>query len=337
MSESLDRFAVEYQTVNGMTEDRRRLQIKELEAFAALAGKDAPEECDGNDLRRYMAKRLDDGLHVNTVRLRANMIRAFFTWAFSAGLVTGDTLMAIRFAKNPKGSTGRSLPKPYSAKELKQFWRELDERWPHVEKKWWSYWRMGRSRYKRIASSVVRLQIEAIVALALDCGLRRIEILSVGLDDIHPDNAFVVVPMRGERTNGKNRYREVPLTDDARLALHRWLEMRTELKPKHDRPWIMAYPTMAEGRWLDPMNMPSLKKLFHQNVGHQPWRLHRFRHTCGTNWLRAGMELSAVSELLGHSSLQQTLAYAEVARADVERQVRASEARFAQMTGRAAA
>jgi hypothetical protein len=38
------------------------------------------------------------------------------------------------------------------------------------------------------------------------------------------------------------------------------------------------------------------------------WELHRFRHTCGTEWLRAGMELAIVSRLFGHSTSSRPLA-----------------------------
>lgn len=50
-----------------------------------------------------------------------------------------------------------------------------------------------------------------------------------------------------------------------------------------------------------------------------PWELHRLRHTCGTEWLRAGMELELVSRLLGHANLTQTLGYAQIVSADVHR------------------
>src|SRR3954452_18775340 len=49
------------------------------------------------------------------------------------------------------------------------------------------------------------------------------------------------------------------------------------------------------------------------------WELHRLRHTCGTEWLRAGMELQIVSRLLGHSNITQTLGYAEIVSDDVHR------------------
>lgn len=333
MSTVLKRFEREYQAYHGISAKRRGEQRRELRRFTEFAGKDSPEQCDGQDLRAYLAELVGlETLHVNTIRARGNMIRPFFAWCFEAGLIDGDTLMAVRAVKNPNGSTSQSTPKPYSAKELKTFWRELDEAWPYVEAKWFDRWRKGRSKYKRIATHVMRLQIEAIVALALDCGLRLSEIYHLEIDDLHHDNEYVVVRPRTERENGKNRQREVPHTEESRTRVRDWLEMRRELSPPHDRPWLSGFACQAEGGWLKPMPFDSFESLMGK-IG-QGWRMHRFRHTCATNWLRAEMDLEVLSRMIGHSRLAQTLAYAEIVRDDIAKQVSRHEGRFQQMTGR---
>lgn len=330
MSAILERFEREYQSYHGLSPDRRRRQLKELRSLADHAGK-SPDDCDGDDLGSYLAELVDLEFHVNTVRMRGNLVRPFFNWLYSVNEIGGDRIMALRSVPNPSGATGRSTPKPYQAKELKRYWTELEAAWPYVEEKWWKRWRSGRSKYKRVASHVMRLQLEAITALALDCGLRRSEIYHLAIDDMHPDNEYIVVRPRTDRDNGKNRLREVPYTEEARTHVRNWLHMRHELKVGHDRPWISAVANQAEGGWLDPMNFDRFRKLL-RTIG--DWQYHRFRHTCATNWLRAGMELEVVSRLIGHANLQQTLAYAEIVRDDITKQVQKNEGRFQQMTGR---
>lgn len=343
MSAVLDRFEAEYQAYHGMSEKRRRDQLKELRAFAEFAKKDSPEKCDGQDFRAYLAHLVGlETLHVNTIRKRGNMIRPFFGWCYEAGLINGETLMAVRTVSNPNGASAQSTPKPYKPKELKRFWAELEASWPYVEEKWWRRWRRGSSKYKRIASHVMRLQIEAIVALALDCGLRRSEIFFLDIDDVHPDNEYIVVRPRTERENGKNREREVPHTEESRTHVRRWLDMRRELGVDHDRLWISAFANQAEGGWLQPMSFERFEKLLQTIGNHHPekgddyWRLHRFRHTCATNWLRSGMDLEVLSRLIGHAKLAQTLTYAQIVRDDIAKQVTKHEGRFQQMTGRQA-
>jgi hypothetical protein len=34
------------------------------------------------------------------------------------------------------------------------------------------------------------------------------------------------------------------------------------------------------------------------------WQLHRFRQTCTTNWLRAGMPIDKLSRFLGHANIR---------------------------------
>lgn len=322
----LDRFKREYELYHGLSADRIQRQQKCLREFADHAGRPLIE-CDGEQFGAWLSSLVESGLHVNTVRGRGNMIRPFFTWAYEKGLVTGDQLMSIRAVKNPRGSTSRSLPKPYSAKELAAWRTDLNERWPLLDDFKLRYYRDGRSGIRRVAPHSMHLQIEAIVGLALYCGLRRSEIFNLTIDDMHPDNAYVVVRQRGERATGKDRFREVPHTRQSREKLTAWLDWRELLNPGHEQPWISLATNQPEGVWKHPLRFERFKELL-TTVG--PYRLHRFRHTCATHWLRAGMSLEQVSRLLGHSSVQQTLGYAEIVRDDLQRTVEKLEDTFEQ-------
>lgn len=312
----LDRFAREYQDYHGISEHRRHEQLQVITELGAQAGK-PPHDCDASDIKQYLSGLLDRGLHVNTVRKKLRMLTPFFGWAWEAGLIDADRLMGIRRISDPRGSSSRGLPRPYSRKELNDFRAELAKRWPEVEPKWWDRWRRGTSRFKRIQTHAMRVQIEAIVALALYCGLRLQEIYSASLDEIHYDNAYVVV------SHGKDgRNREVPHTASSREAVRRWIELRTELAPDHDFPWLsLAW----EGVATRPMRWDRFRKLM-GTVG--DWQLHRFRHTAGTEWLRATRRLEIVQKLLGHASLQQTLGYAEIVRDDLHDAIAKAELKF---------
>ena len=47
---------------------------------------------------------------------------------------------------------------------------------------------------------------------------------------------------------------------------------------------------------------------------------HRLRHTYATAMLRAGANLVAVKQLLGHKSIEMTLRYLEVSQLDLQRE-----------------
>lgn len=312
----LDRFAREYQEYHRISPGRRTEQLKVIAALGEHASKE-PHECDASDLKQYLSGLLDGGLHVNTVRKKLHMLVPFFGWAWEAGLIEADRLMAIQRISDPRGSSSQGLPRPYSRKELDRFRADLAARWPEVDAKWWVRWRRGTSRFKRIQTHTMRIQIEAIVALALYCGLRSHEIFMASLDDIHYDNAYVVV------RHGKDASeREVPHTEASREAVRRWIELRAELAPDHDSPWLsLAWEDVARL----PMRWDRYRKLL-TTVG--DWQLHRFRHTAGTEWLRATKRLEIVQKLLGHATLQQTLGYAKIVRDDLHDAIAKAELKF---------
>ena len=117
----------------------------------------------------------------------------------------------------------------------------------------------------------------------------------------------------------------------------RWLDFRaTVMRPTHERPWLVLSPwaspkkAVSPSRPEDPISEQGFEELLGR-VG--PWEYHRFRHTCATEWLRAGMDLQDLSKLLGHASIQQTLCYAEIVRDDIARSMRKVESGFSTATG----
>lgn len=333
MTETLERFRSEYQTYHGLSPQREREQQKELAEFASWAGKETPQDCDDDDLRRYLAFLIERGLKPTSVRTRHHMLRPFYTWAFETRLLDAESLMRINLVKSPKGSGGNGVPKPYSAKELSAFWDDLSARFPLDER--FPYW-LGRydrsaSRWRRLADHVERVQAEAIFSLMLEGGLRKIEVFTASIDHVHPDNRTLVIPQRGERASGKDHFREIPATNALRDSMHRWLELRAQLGVSHDSLWIAATKSEVLTRVGNPMTFKSFTAL-PGRIG--PYRYHRFRHTCATLWLRSGMKLEKVQKMLGHATLEQTLAYAELVNEDIADAAEENEAKFQQLTRR---
>lgn len=329
------RFQFEYEDYHGTSHGRQVDRRVVLQQLADHAGCDL-DDCDATNVKQYLASLLDEGQHVNTVAKKLSMIVPYFAWGWEAGFIDADRLLAIRALKPPRGSTKQGKPRPYSRKELDRFREALDERWPKVDPKWWARWRRGTSRFRRIQPEAMRIQIEAIVALALHCGLRRDEIRTLAIDDFHYDNAYVVVRQRGERENGKDHHREVPHTRGSREAVRAWLELRAELDPKHDDPWLcLAHEAIATAPMRDERFRGLLTTIPRgptEDMSH--WRYHRFRHTAGTEWLRATKRIEIVQRMLGHSNIQQTLGYASIVRDDLHEALGKAEGAFDAAVGR---
>lgn len=322
MTTTIERFQSEHQDYNNLSADRRVEQVRVLDQLSRFAEKDDLLTIEASDIRAFLGAERKRGLAASTVAKKLKMIRPFYGWAWESKLIDAERMMEMRAVKAPNGDGNEGLPRPYSRKELDQFRAELNARWPTVEPKFWERWRRGTSPYRRIQSHAMRIQIEAIVALALHCGLRRQEIFDAAIDDIHYDNAYVVV-----RKGKGGKYREVPHTTLSRMAIRTWLELRAELKPKHDSLWLcLAWDDIK----TQPMRWDRFRKLL-RTIG--DWQYHRFRHTAGTEWLRATKRIEIVQKLLGHSRVQQTLRYAELVRDDLHDAVAKAELQFQDAVG----
>jgi site-specific recombinase XerD len=312
-------FCAYYHEYHDITEQRRRMQtrvLRELEDH--LPG--GVLAIDAEQLRAYTSWLVTvQGLHPNTVRQYLNAIKPLIKWLWENRLISAENLLELSAVRPPRGASANGTPKPYGRKELERFWRELAERYPWsrdgtIERAemFLKRWREGQSRWNRVQPYAKRLQIEAIVALALFGGLRRDEIFNLQLDEMHPDNEYVVVRSRKNR-EGEWQPRAVPwLSPEMRTAVARWLAFRDELAPAHDRPWLSLH---YDEHHLKAMRHRQFEMLVRQ-IG-SGWEYHRMRHTAATIMLRSGIPLDKVSTILGHARLEQTRQYAKVTHNDV--------------------
>jgi integrase len=331
----LDRFHSEYHAFHGISQARAREQLNLLRQFEVFIGVPLDQATDAH-IRAFLTKLVADGFHPNTVRKKHLMLRPFYGWAFDVGLISAETLMRMQRVRNPRGSSADSLPRPYERKEIERFWRDLDESWPTSDL-YLNRWRKGRSRWPRVYKTMMHAQIEAVSMLALHAGMRRDEIYHAPLDDIHYDNAYVVVRFSAAKNGTATvQPREVPMTAALSTSLQKWFDLRAEIKPKHDRPWLsLTHTGPRKADWYrHPMSHDRFSELL-GTVG-KGYELHRLRHTAATEWLRAGVPIEQVSRLLGHARIQQTLAYAQIIKTDLEKSMGKAAADFQTAVGRAA-
>lgn len=322
IDETIEAFRLQYQVYHGIGDGSarswgrmQRVKIREFATYTACP----MSEWTGEHFQMYLARKVEQDFHVNTVRKYANALRSFFGWAYATKRITADQYLQLKSVSNPKGSSGQSTPKPYSRAELDQFWHDLNTNLPLPPnyERLRARWIRGTTKWSRIWRYGLRLEIEAIVSLALHCGLRHFEIYALKPDDLHYDNEYVVVTGKG------GKVRAVPYTEPAREAVRKWLDVRQLMRPEDpEATWLSCH-----GRtWNQRMAPQRFEELLQARVGN--YQLHRFRHTFATERLRHGVPLEIVSRVLGHATTQQTLAYAEIVKSDVARELSRTEADF---------
>jgi len=311
-----ERFCGEYFVLNGLSEGRRTFIRKALRELQQTAGVPLEQVTDDH-LRTFLQQLVGAGLHVNTVRKYNHACKPFFRWAWERGIIDADRHMRILAVKDPRGACGNAIPRPYKRAEITRFWETIEATWPLAPPTRLRRWDIGVANYRRVWRHAMHLQVTAAASLALYGGLRRNEILTLSIDDMHPDNEYVVV--RGKTVvHSVEKIREVPYTETGREATAAWLEFRELLAPSHDRPWLMLDPRATPNSNLYPssplnaMGMDRFRRLLPRG-----WEFHRLRHTAATEWARAGVPIERVSKLLGHATLQQTMGYYELLKDDV--------------------
>lgn len=329
MPDIIDRFRGSYYRLNSISERREAHCVQALrryEEFLSLRAMPIEQASDG-ELREYLVSLLDAGLAASTVGWHLKMIKPFYNWCHQEQVVDRDHVLRIRDVSAPRGA-GQQDPKPYSRRELAQMWVDLDAKFPKLPpvparaggRHPISRWRNGTSRFNgKLKRHAMRLQLEAMIELALVCGLRRIEIYRLSIDDCHWDNKYIVVD--GKRENQHAKKREVPYPDSTRNAIREWFRMRGMMGAEHDSLWL----SVTGPNPIAPLSWDRMVNLLH-SFG--PWVWHRLRHTCATERLRAKMPIEQLQKFLGHSDIAMTMRYVKLVREDVHAAAAKTEAEF---------
>ena len=140
----------------------------------------------------------------------------------------------------------------------------------------------------------------AVVAFAIETGLRRGEQFGLKWPNVSLENSTLTIPLP---KGGKTRH--VPLSDNAKDILR-------SLGSFLESPWVFPSPLDS----LHPRNAqtfvnktftPALRKA---GITGACW--HTLRHTAASRRVMSGVDLYAVKEILGHQDIQTTMRYAHL-------------------------
>ncbi len=149
----------------------------------------------------------------------------------------------------------------------------------------------------------------AVVGLLLLNGLRSCEVLALELEDLRLSEAELRV--RGKR----GKVRMMPLPPETIRLLDGYL--KTERPLTNAAQVFVSLKGKARGK---PMTKAGLRSLFRHHRAATAIRQanpHRFRHTFGSDMLRAGVSLPALQRLMGHANIETTMLYIRISPQDV--------------------
>ena len=154
-------------------------------------------------------------------------------------------------------------------------------------------------------NSEMSLRNCCIIALMLDCGLRRNEVLSLDYDNIHISQSIIKVLGKGQKE------RIVPLGLYTKKLILKYISGYRSA-PEFDTKRLFI------SKDLKPMSESSIKMLFQRlrkRTKIDRLHPHILRHTFATKYLMNGGDVFSLQQILGHTSLDMVRKYSHLASA----------------------
>ena len=283
------------------------------------------------------------GLAELSLRSYANTILHFVRWwSHQPGVdvldfrLTESTLVEYvraQLDELPKPTPENINYRSYMLKRLFRFY--FHEDMPHapyrIQRDWYRYQRYRRATIlsaelkvkvpQRVIEPLSQDQVHrfwhsfdnardmAIVALMVLSGLRSREVLGLTLEDLLFSESQLRVCGKGRKV------RPVPLPPETIRLLQSYL--KTE-RPLTNRPEVfVSLKGKARGQAMTPAGLRSLFRHHRKEADVKKANPHRFRHTFGSDMVRAGVSLPALMRLMGHAHIDTTLLYIQLTPQDV--------------------
>jgi len=151
-----------------------------------------------------------------------------------------------------------------------------------------------------------------IILTLLDTGLRVNELINLKIDNVWLEEGIIKVLGKG------NKERLVPVGKQIRRLLWRYI---THYRPEPARPNLDNLFLTRDGRSLTKNRVDSMMKHYGERARLSGIRCspHTLRHTFAVTYLRNGGDVFSLQRILGHSSLEMTRRYCELADVDIEK------------------
>ena len=213
----------------------------------------------------------------STVARKASALRQFFGFAQEEGWREDDPSGAL-----PQPRTKRPLPKILTHAEVEAL--------------------MKRAELEADSGTPADVRQLALVEMLYGSGLRATELVSLPVAAIPRDAPLITITGKGGQA------RMVPVSDRAREALQRWLELRPT-KPTSR----FLFPSRG-GKHLTRVRLFQLLKSLSLRAGIDPAKVspHVLRHAFATHLLEGGADLRVLQTLLGHADIATTQIYTHV-------------------------
>ena len=262
-------------------------QLEECGRLLLTAGED--------NVRSFMAHLRGNQVDARSVARKLSCLRGFYRWLLLDRRIAHDPTVTI---ETP--ATWKVLPKSLAESEVSE---ALDRSAAAARNP-------GTAERSRRAAALA-LRDHAILELLYAGGLRVAEIVALGEEDLHLDQARAQVRGKGDKE------RIVPLGRKAVEALDEYVKRGRPVlaSARMQRALFLSYRGHALTRqWVWEM----VRAAFRDGNSRKA-SPHMLRHSCATHMVEHGADLRSVQRLLGHADIATTQVYTHVAMEHLKR------------------
>lgn len=282
---------------------RRRIHghvMRYLQWLAANFNRESSKDCGSSYMQEFMVQLPQSKKsYVNKIK---QSLHRYLQWQYLNGMVPGDDLTKFALVKIQVKHWEAKEVRALSANEIRYVLGNIDVVWPYDPNPVYRFsagMKLGRTLLPKFRRSIMNAQMHAAVRMVLETGLRFEELYTLKVHQVDPDNRTIRVIGKGRKP------RMVPYPPAAREAMRKWLSHRElVVNDKHDELWVsgknLGRPLSYNG-FYDRINT-----VFGDQID-AGW--HILRKTFATVSYKTGMDLGALSKVLGHESIRTTQIY----------------------------
>jgi len=278
MADNVERYLAYVRDVKRYQERTCEIYAEVLRRFVEFSNTQIP---DLQNIRSWEVHLMDDmKASPKTVSQHISVLSGYCSFLSAKGLIQGNP---ARLIKRPK--VGKTLPSFVRDEAIAEYF--------HNHK--------GVLEFGEYDPALRYIIVSTLFAT----GLRRAELISLGVEDV--DFSRGVIHVR----HGKGaKMRDIPITETLAAELRLYLSRRPSAdcsEPTASQPLFVT----SKGTPLYPMLVERAVKSELDGIDSIQGRRspHILRHTIATDLLRGGADLNSIKEMLGHSSLAATQVY----------------------------
>jgi len=255
------------------------------------------------DVSGFMARKRGNHVDARSIARKLSCFRGFYRWLLLDKRIGHDPTVTI---ETP--ASWKVLPKSLAESEVSAM---LDRSAAAA--------RNSNSSERSPEAAALALRDHAILELLYAGGLRVGEIVALGEEDLHLDQARAQVRGKGDKE------RIVPLGRRAVEALDEYIKRgRPALAPPRMQPAGMGSRALflsVRGRALTRQWVWEMVRAASGSIDSSTRKAspHMLRHSCATHMVEHGADLRSVQRLLGHADIATTQVYTHVAMEHLKR------------------